>query len=98
MYSRIWILTGYFIELNGIKILDACKLHIPKVLLMVLLPQIFEPASIRLKEERKEVMRVRGFNWLESRWLMTLFFPFVLTTSALDAFYFPGERLFSLQS
>lgn len=51
MYSGIWILTGYFIELIGIKILDGCKLHIPKVLLMLLLPQIFELAGIRLKEK-----------------------------------------------
>lgn len=51
MYSGIWILTGYFIEHIGIKILDGRKLHIPKVLLMLLLPQIFELAGIRLKEK-----------------------------------------------
>ena len=28
---EVWVLTGYFIELIGIKTLDACKVHVSKI-------------------------------------------------------------------
>lgn len=27
----MWVLAGYFTELTGVKILDACKLQVPKI-------------------------------------------------------------------
>lgn len=70
-----------------------------RFLLMVLIAQIFDPNSIRLKEERKDFMRIKGIQLVGVKMVKdTIVFSFCTYDLYIRCFLFSRREIILLQS